>query len=42
MDSPKKKYYGEENDKGYLFMVMANAGTPWFCRKNSPESSPET
>jgi hypothetical protein len=42
MDFCKQIHHGEENDEGYLVMVMANAGTPWFCRKNSPESSPET
>ena len=41
-DLCKQVYHGEENDEGYLLMVMADAGTPWCCRKSLPESSPET
>jgi len=41
-DLCKQVYHGEKNDEGYLLMVMADAGTPWFCRKSLPESSPET
>jgi len=41
-DLCKQVYHEEENDEGYLLMVMADAETPWFWQKSSPESSPET
>ena len=41
MDFCKQIYHGEENDEGYLVVVVEFTGTRRTDRKSSPECSPE-